>query len=232
MFLSLKFLKKYKLDPLKFFGSHLVLQVSKPDKFYPKPDFDPRWPGLTDELYIQKIAKKTENWWQPRCLGALGAWKFMWCFDIRGARGKKKKILAKKIKYVLRAPRILFDHKNYPHRVHPSILVVTKFQIFLKVFAIFLNLFFTGQTWSTRSNAVNVLKNLVSDQTYLVLRLEGPNAYRKILRDQVYAFENLRDQKHAFFQKEKNTKEQIPGSDTDTNVCSCLEVALHFVLSR
>ena len=96
MFLSLKFLKKYKLDPFKFFGSHLVLQVSKPDKFYPKPDFDPRWPGLTDELYIQKIAKKTENWWQPRCLGALGAWKFMWCFDIRGARGKKNKFWLKK----------------------------------------------------------------------------------------------------------------------------------------
>lgn len=34
-------------------------------------------------------------------------------------------------------------------------------------------------------------QNLVLDQTYQGLRLEGPNVYQKILRDQVYTFGEL-----------------------------------------
>ena len=40
MFLVPQVLKKYRLGPSRFFGIHLVLQVSKPDKFGPKPDFE------------------------------------------------------------------------------------------------------------------------------------------------------------------------------------------------
>ena len=39
-FWSLKFPKRIDLVPQGFFGRHLVLQVSKPDKFRPKPDFE------------------------------------------------------------------------------------------------------------------------------------------------------------------------------------------------
>ena len=41
-------------------------------------------------------------------------------------------------------------------------------------------------------------QNLVSDQTYPVLRLEGPNVYQKILRDQVYTLWELEGPKTYF----------------------------------
>lgn len=47
MFLVPQVPTKYRLGPSRFFGIHLVPQVSKPDKFGPKPDFehvDRFWP--------------------------------------------------------------------------------------------------------------------------------------------------------------------------------------------
>ncbi len=41
-------------------------------------------------------------------------------------------------------------------------------------------------------------QNLVLDETYLVLRFEGPNVYQKILRDQVYTFGELEGPKTYF----------------------------------
>ena len=41
MFLVPQVPTKYRLGPSRFFGIHLVPQVSKPDKSGPKPDFDP-----------------------------------------------------------------------------------------------------------------------------------------------------------------------------------------------
>ena len=76
----------------------------------------------------------------------------------------------------------------------------TKFQIFLN-FLLFFKFLLIEQTWSTWSNLLKsdqCGQNLVLDQNYLILRLEGQNVYKKILRDQVYTFLELQGSKIYF----------------------------------
>ena len=112
MFLVPQDPKKYILGPSRFFGIHLVPQVSKPDKFGPKPDFDPVdrvWPPQNRpmnnkfELLENKSSKKS---------GIFGV-KYAYVRKVRpNFRGLSavEELVAKKEKY-LRPMNSKFENK-------------------------------------------------------------------------------------------------------------------------
>ena len=87
---------KYRLGPSRFFGIHLVPQVSKPDKFGLKPDFehvDRFWPPQNRLMNsnLKRNFKKIWNFLGRICLHAQDGNKISGSFSTRGARGKKNK---------------------------------------------------------------------------------------------------------------------------------------------
>ena len=102
MFLVPQVPTKYRLGPSRFFGIHLVPQVSKPDKFGPKPDFehvDRFWPQQNRPMnskFNKKIknSRKSEIFWGRICLRTQDVNKISFSFGTQGARGKKTKISA------------------------------------------------------------------------------------------------------------------------------------------
>ena len=206
---------KYRLRPSRFFGIRLVPQVSKPDKFGPKPDFeyiDQFWPPQNRPMnskFEKKTSKKSEIFWGRICLHARDANKISGSFGTRGARGKKKtKISAW---WIVNSKKIKTKSKNYQTFWGPICLSAqgaTKIlswneigRALAKILSFFWSFFFKftihrAVLW--RSNPVNMLKIWFRTKLNRFWDLRDQMYTKKIWGIMSILCGNLRDQKHTF----------------------------------